>query len=40
VFMSLSPGSGVPPVRSTLQEYASRGAMWRKAHPPFVTLLE
>jgi hypothetical protein len=31
VFMSQSPGSGVPPVRSTLQENASWVAVWRKA---------
>ena len=29
-------GSGVPPVRSTLQEYAFRVAVWRKARPLFV----
>ena len=29
-------GTGIPPVRSTLQECALRDAVWRKARPPFV----
>ena len=32
----MGQNAGVPPVRSTLQEYASWVAVWRKAHPPFV----
>jgi len=31
---------GFHPFGSTLLEFASRVAMWRKARPPFVTLQE
>jgi len=36
VFLVLGQRTGVPPVRSTLQESASGVAVWRKARPLFV----